>query len=119
MARLLGKEIESYGLIYVTSRGEEFLSAPWKIELVEDREFADKDSAEDADAEDAVTEKAASRGSGGAAHFYSIVTQDSKEQEFAMNRQLFLTEQGYAYKIIKRGDWDILMRSPEELAARP
>jgi len=35
-----------------------------------------------------------------------------------MNRQLFLTEQGYAYKIIKRGDWDILMRSPEELAAR-
>ena len=55
---------------------------------------------------------------GGAAHFYSIVTQDSKEQEFAMNRQLFLTEQGYAYKIIKRGDWDILMRTPEELAAR-
>ena len=55
---------------------------------------------------------------GGAAHFYSIVTQDSKEQEFAMNRQLFLTEQGYAYKIIKRGDWDILCRTPEELAAR-
>ena len=55
---------------------------------------------------------------GGAAHFYSIVTQDSKEQEFAMNRQLFLTEQGYAYKIIKRGDWDILARTPEELAAR-
>ena len=54
---------------------------------------------------------------GGAAHFYSIVTQDSKEQEFAMNRQLFLTEQGYAYKIIKRGDWDILARTPEELAA--
>jgi DNA excision repair protein ERCC-3 len=55
---------------------------------------------------------------GGTAHFYSIVTQDSKEQEFAMNRQLFLTEQGYAYKIIKRGDWDILSRTPEELAAR-
>ena len=58
------------------------------------------------------------KSAGGAAHFYSIVTQDSKEQEFAMNRQLFLTEQGYAYKIIKRGDWDILMRTPEELAAR-
>lgn len=55
---------------------------------------------------------------GGAAHFYSIVTQDSKEQDFSMNRQLFLTEQGYAYKIIKRGDWDILARTPEELAAR-
>ena len=58
------------------------------------------------------------KGDGGTAHFYSIVTQDSKEQEFSMNRQLFLTEQGYAYKIIKRGDWDILSRTPEELAAR-
>ena len=52
---------------------------------------------------------------GGEAHFYSIVTQDSKEQEFAMNRQLFLTEQGYAYKILKRGDWDVLSRTPEEM----
>jgi len=35
------------------------------------------------------------------AHFYTLVTQDSREQEFAMNRQLFLTEQGYAYKVLK------------------
>jgi len=34
------------------------------------------------------------------AHFYTLVTRDSREQEFAMNRQLFLTEQGYAYRII-------------------
>ncbi len=34
------------------------------------------------------------------AHFFSLVTKDSKEQEFSMNRQLFLTEQGYAYKIM-------------------
>lgn len=54
---------------------------------------------------------------GGSAHFYSIVTQDSREQEFSMNRQLFLTEQGYAYKIIKRGDWDVISRTPEELQA--
>lgn len=54
---------------------------------------------------------------GGSAFFYSIVTQDSREQEFAMNRQLFLTEQGYAYKIIKRGDWDVISRTPEELQA--
>ncbi len=33
------------------------------------------------------------------AHFYSLVTRDTKEQQFAMNRQLFLTEQGYTYKI--------------------
>ncbi|MBF0430076.1 MAG: DEAD/DEAH box helicase [Fibrobacteria bacterium] len=33
------------------------------------------------------------------AHFYSIVTKETKEQVFAMNRQLFLTEQGYNYTI--------------------
>jgi DNA excision repair protein ERCC-3 len=33
------------------------------------------------------------------AHFYSLVTRDSKDQEFAANRQLFLTEQGYRYVI--------------------
>lgn len=33
------------------------------------------------------------------AFFYSVVTRDSKEQEFAMKRQLFLTEQGYRYYI--------------------
>jgi DNA excision repair protein ERCC-3 len=31
--------------------------------------------------------------------FYSIVTRESKELDFAMNRQLFLTEQGYSYDI--------------------
>jgi DNA excision repair protein ERCC-3 len=31
--------------------------------------------------------------------FYSLVTKDSREQEFAMNRQLFLAEQGYEYEI--------------------
>jgi DNA excision repair protein ERCC-3 len=33
------------------------------------------------------------------AYFYTVITADSKEQEFAMKRQLFLTEQGYRYKI--------------------
>ena len=36
---------------------------------------------------------------GSFAHFYSIVTRDSRDQEFAINRQLFLTEQGYRYTI--------------------
>lgn len=31
--------------------------------------------------------------------FYSIVTRESKELDFAMNRQLFLAEQGYPYEI--------------------
>lgn len=33
------------------------------------------------------------------AHFLSLVTRDTREQEFAMNRQLFLAEQGYQYEI--------------------
>ncbi len=33
------------------------------------------------------------------AHFYTIVTYNSVEQDFAMKRQLFLTEQGYSYNI--------------------
>ncbi|MDR0305470.1 MAG: DEAD/DEAH box helicase [Chitinispirillales bacterium] len=36
---------------------------------------------------------------GGQAVFYSIVTRESKELDFAMNRQMFLTEQGYCYDI--------------------
>lgn len=31
--------------------------------------------------------------------FYSLVTRDSREEHFANNRQLFLTEQGYTYEI--------------------
>ena len=35
------------------------------------------------------------------AYFYTIVTQNSMEQDFALNRQMFLTEQGYEYRIEK------------------
>jgi DNA excision repair protein ERCC-3 len=38
---------------------------------------------------------------GGAAVFYSIVTLGSRDQDFAQRRQLFLTEQGYAYEIVE------------------
>lgn len=34
------------------------------------------------------------------AQFYSLVARDTKEQDFAMNRQRFLTEQGYQYAIL-------------------
>lgn len=37
---------------------------------------------------------------GRAAYFYSLVSKDSREQEFAHHRQLFLTEQGYQYQIL-------------------
>jgi DNA excision repair protein ERCC-3 len=34
------------------------------------------------------------------AHFYSLVTRETRDQDFAANRQLFLTEQGYHYDIL-------------------
>jgi DNA excision repair protein ERCC-3 len=37
---------------------------------------------------------------GGPAHFYSVVTRETSDQDFAANRQLFLTEQGYRYTIM-------------------
>jgi DNA excision repair protein ERCC-3 len=36
---------------------------------------------------------------GNEAHFYSVVTRDTTEQEYSNKRQLFLTEQGYRYHI--------------------
>ncbi len=37
---------------------------------------------------------------GRGARFYTLVSGDTVEQEFAQHRQLFLTEQGYAYRIV-------------------
>ncbi len=37
---------------------------------------------------------------GSQAHFYTIVTRDTIDQEYSTNRQLFLTEQGYEYRIL-------------------
>jgi DNA excision repair protein ERCC-3 len=37
---------------------------------------------------------------GRTAHFYTIVTRDTQELDFAHNRQLFLAEQGYSYRIL-------------------
>ncbi len=34
------------------------------------------------------------------AHFYTLVTKDTQDQEFGAKRQLFLTEQGYRYTIL-------------------
>lgn len=47
---------------------------------------------------------------GEVAHFYTLVTRDTRELDFAHHRQLFLTEQGYSYAIAD---------GAELLAARP
>ena len=61
---LLEKEIETYGLLYVTPKGEEFFADPYEIRLVEDRVFQGRGT-DDEDDEDSVNEKAAMRGGGG------------------------------------------------------
>lgn len=40
------------------------------------------------------------KGGDNKAYFYSLVSEDSREQDFAVKRQLFLTEQGYKYVIV-------------------
>ena len=41
---------------------------------------------------------------GKSAHFYTIVSRDTVDAEFAANRQRFLAEQGYAYRIVDADD---------------
>jgi len=41
---------------------------------------------------------------GRTATFYSVVSRDTIDQDFAQNRQRFLAEQGYSYKIIDADD---------------
>jgi DNA excision repair protein ERCC-3 len=40
------------------------------------------------------------KSNGETAHFYTLVTRDTRELDFAHHRQLFLTEQGYSYNIL-------------------
>ncbi|MHA1925491.1 MAG: DNA repair helicase XPB [Candidatus Thorarchaeota archaeon] len=49
---------------------------------------------------------------GSFARFYSLITKDTRDMDFAAKRQLFLTEQGYQY-VIASVDEDIWERAPE------
>jgi DNA excision repair protein ERCC-3 len=44
------------------------------------------------------------KANGEGAHFYTLVTRDTREIEFAQHRQMFLTEQGYSYAIADERD---------------
>ncbi len=57
------------------------------------------------------------KGNGEVAHFYTLVTRDTRELDFAHHRQLFLTEQGYSYRI-EDGDEvkPHALRQPESVA---
>lgn len=49
LLHLLDKEIETYGLLFVTEKGEKFYEDPYEIRLVEDRIFLGKGSDDDDD----------------------------------------------------------------------
>lgn len=44
------------------------------------------------------------KGTESVAHFYTIVMRDTVDQDFALNRQRFLAEQGYRYTIVDAAD---------------
>jgi DNA excision repair protein ERCC-3 len=44
------------------------------------------------------------KGDGRQAHFYSIVSRDTLDTDYAAHRQRFLAEQGYAYRIVDADD---------------
>ena len=66
---LLYKDIESYGLIFVTDAGLAFLEKPYELMLTEDREFAEGEEDED----DVAANAAASRGGGGDAQLLAML----------------------------------------------
>lgn len=49
---------------------------------------------------------------GEVAHFFTLVTRDTRELDFAHHRQMFLTEQGYSYEIL---DGSEIAKPPEEI----
>ncbi len=49
------------------------------------------------------------KASGEVAHFYTLVTRDTRELDFSHHRQMFLTEQGYSYAIADEAD--VLIRT--------
>ncbi|MCE9532068.1 MAG: DEAD/DEAH box helicase [Planctomycetes bacterium] len=58
------------------------------------------------------------KSNGDTAHFYTLVTRDTRELDFAHHRQMFLTEQGYSYAIADEGNvMDVIngLCKPEEV----
>ena len=85
LLHLLGKEIESYGRIYVTPKGEEFYSDPWEIRLVEDKPLVRKETEDDE--EDTAADKAAMKGGGGDPVLLSMLKNLRKDMSKRLNLQ--------------------------------
>ena len=88
LAHLLEKEIETYGLIYVTDLGRQFLENPWQLDLVEDRHFSSTGGSEDDDDDEATgANLAAMRGGGGDAQLLALLKDLRKDMAHNLNLQ--------------------------------
>ena len=91
LAHLLEKEIETYGLIYVTDLGRQFLENPWRLDLVEDRHFSSTGgsggSDDDDDDEATGANLAAMRGGGGDAQLLALLKDLRKDMAHKLNLQ--------------------------------
>jgi len=88
LAHLLEKEIETYGLIYVTDLGRQFLENPWQLDLVEDRHFSSTGGSEDDDDDEATgANLAAMRGGGGDAQLLALLKELRKDMAHKLNLQ--------------------------------
>lgn len=88
LAHLLEKEIETYGLIYVTDLGRQFLENPWQLDLVEDRRFSSTGGIEDDDDDEATgANLAAMRGGGGDAQLLALLKDLRKDMAHKLNLQ--------------------------------
>lgn len=88
LAHLLEKEIETYGLIYVTDLGKQFLENPWRLDLVEDRHFSSTGGSDDDDDDEATgANLAAMRGGGGDAQLLALLKDLRKDMAHKLNLQ--------------------------------
>ena len=88
LAHLLEKEIETYGLIYVTDLGRQFLENPWRLDLVEDRHFSSTGGSNDDDDDEATgANLAAMRGGGGDAQLLALLKDLRKDMAHKLNLQ--------------------------------
>mgnify|MGYP001771282666 FL=1 len=88
LAHLLEKEIETYGLIYVTDLGRQFLENPWRLDLVEDRHFSSTGGSDDDDDDESTgANLAAMRGGGGDAQLLALLKDLRKDMAHKLNLQ--------------------------------
>lgn len=80
---LLHKDIESYGLISVTAKGNSFLNAPYELMLTEDRVFSEGEDDDD----DTVSGAAARGGGGGDEQLLTMLKDLRKSVSRKMNLQ--------------------------------